>query len=123
MVLDEDSKITLTDEAGNISQITLKDKNRKKSMKAEIKSLSYNSQQADINKLTMHFEWRTDKNNNLKALSQEVRSKKEFNIHAEYENNKTKLEGKDRTGKIKQTLPGLVLLKLTTKQGDFEWGW
>jgi hypothetical protein len=92
-------------------------------MKAEIKSLSYNNKPVDINKLVLHFEWQADKNNKLKSLNQELKSKKDFNIQAEYENNKTKLEGKDKTGRIKQTLPGLVLLKLTTKQGDFEWGW
>jgi len=122
-LLDQDTVITLTDEAGNTSQISLKDKSRKKSMKAEILSLSYNNLPVDINKVKLHFDWDVDKAGNLKSLNQEIRSKKNFNIQAEYKSNvnQTKLEGKDQSGKISRVLNGLVSLIVKINNGDIDW--
>lgn len=120
-ILDQDSLITLTDQAGNISQITLKDKDRKNKLKTEIKTLSYNNQPQDISKTKASFDWQFDKEGILKQLEQQIKSKKDFNIAADYQNNITELEGKDQTGKISKSITGMVLLKITTSQGDFSW--
>ncbi len=122
-VQDNDNVITLTDQAGNTTKITLKDKDRKKSMKVEIKSIEYNGVPADISKNKMVFSWNYDKNKNLKKLSQQVKSKKDYNITADYDGKNTKLSGKDFLGKIFQTLPGLKIIKITTSNGDLEWSY
>lgn len=123
-ILDQDDTVTLTDQAGNTSQIKLKEKDRKHKLKAEIKSLSYNGQAQDIRNTSLSFNWEYSKDK-LKELNQRIKSKKDFNIEAEYQNknNTTKLEGKDQTGKIHKTLPGLILLKVKTEKGDFRWAY
>jgi triacylglycerol esterase/lipase EstA (alpha/beta hydrolase family) len=120
-VTDSDSVVTATDSAGNVTILTLKDKDRRKNTKAEIKSLSYNGKLADITKTNLSFSWQLDKKQNLKELNQRVKSKKDFNIEASYENEKTKIQGRDGTGKINQTVTGLKILKILTDKGDFNW--
>ena len=122
-VLDKDDVITAADQAGNSTQIQLKEKGRKKKLKAEVQSLAYNNQPVDISKTTLKFSWDLDKQGQLKALEQRVKSKKDFNIDAVFKSNSTQLSGKDQGGKIKQTLNGLVLLKVFTNAGDFNWGY
>ena len=122
-VKDEGNVITATDAAGNQTVLTLQDKDRKRSLKADIKSLSYNGKKADISKTNLHFDWLFDKKGKLQLLTQQLRSKKDFNILAIYGLNKTVITGRDQSGKIKQTLPGLVLLKVSTNQGDFNWSY
>ncbi len=122
-ISDQDETITLTDQAGNISQMKLKDKNRKSSMKAEIKSLAYNNQPVDITKNTLAFDWKLDKQQNLTELNQHVKSKKDFNIDAIYKNGQTILTGKDQNGKINKTLSSIVLLKISTDKGDLNWSY
>lgn len=122
-VLDNDDTVTLTDQAGNVTEIKLKDKDRKHQFKAEIKSLSYNNIAADLSKNQMRFEWHFDKQGNLQTLEQKVQSKKDFSIQAKYGHNQTVLSGKDQSGKINEELDGLVLLKVATNKGDLGWGY
>ncbi len=121
--VDSDNIITATDAAGNVTQIILKDKDRKHQLKADVKSLSYNGQNSDINKSLFHFDWLYDKKNNLQVLTQQIQSKKDFNILSVYGLNKTLITGKDVNGKISKLLNGLVLLKVTTSKGDFNWSY
>ena len=120
---DKDDTITLTDKAGNITEIKLKDKNRKITMKAEIKSIKYNGKLADTSKNKMAFLWLYDKNKNLKMLSQYVASKKDYNVLAVYNGKNTTLIGKDASGKILKTEKGLKILKVTTNNGDLNWSY
>ncbi len=123
LVKDSDDTITLTDQAGNITEIKLKDKNRKITMSGEIKSLKYNGVATDISKNLMAFVWLYDKNKNLKALFQYVQSKKNYNILAVYDGKNTKLIGKDSSGIILKSLGGLKVLKIATTKGDFNWSY
>ncbi len=124
-IVDSGDVITATDAAGNQTVLALQDKDRKHSLRAEIKSLSYNGKKVDLSKNVLKFQWQLDKQGNLKSLSQSVKSKKDFNIEAEFNatKNQTKLEGRDQTGKINKTLAGLILLKVTTDQGDLNWSY
>jgi hypothetical protein len=122
-IKDEGNIITATDAAGNITVLTLKDKDRKRQLKAEIKSLSYNGKLTDINKTWFHFDWLFDKKGILKLLTQNVQAKKDFNISAIYDGKKTRLLGRDQKNKINETKSGLVLLKVSTNQGDFNWSY
>jgi len=56
-------------------------------------------------------------------LTQQAKSKKDFNILALYALGETVLTGKDQTGKILKTVQGLTVLKVTTDQGDLSWGY
>ncbi|MEI7709658.1 MAG: hypothetical protein WCI76_03005 [bacterium] len=120
-VLDQDDVITIADQSGNITQIKLKDKDRKHKFKGEIKSLTYNNQQVDITKNALAFDWNFNKQQNLSALNQHVKSKKDFHIDATYDGSKTTITGKDQNGKINKTLNGLILLKISTDKGDLNW--
>ncbi len=130
-ITDKDDIITLTDEAGNTTEIKLKDKNRKITMKAEIKSIKYNGKLADTSKNKMAFLWLYDKNKNLKMLSQYVAStlrhssgqEKDYNVLAVYNGKNTTLLGKDASGKILKTEKGLKILKVTTNNGDLNWSY
>lgn len=121
-VLDQDTVITVTDQAGNNTQLIFKDKNRKKALKAEIQSLSYNNVAQDISKTVLKFNWTLDKLSQIKTLEQHVKTKKEFNIDAVYSGGQTTLSGKDQSGKISKVINGLTVLKVTTNKGDFGWG-
>lgn len=122
-VLDNDNTIILKDQAGNFTEIVLKDKYRKKALRAEIKDIKYNGQVVDISKNQILFFWQIDKKGKLILLSQFVRAKKDFNILALYGAKNTLLTGRDESGRINQRLSGLVLLKISTDKGNFKWGY
>jgi hypothetical protein len=122
-VLDNINDITLTDQAGNVTDIKLKEKNRKVSMQSTIQSLSYNTVAQDVSKNTLAFLWTYDKSGNLTMLSQNVAARKTYVILAIYNGKKTSLVGIDKTGIILKSVTGLDLLKVTTSKGDLAWGY
>lgn len=123
VVSDKDDKITLADSAGNSTELVLKDKNRKKLMKAEIKSLKYNGVAADISKNLMVFAWLYDKKGKLSMLSQYVKAKKGYNVLAVYNGKSTSFVGKDASGVILKNVSGLKIIKITTNKGDLNWSY
>jgi arginine repressor len=123
VIADADDTVTLTDQAGNNTELKLKDKNRKILLQAEIKSLSYNNQPADLGKNKLSFLWLYDKKGNLNLLTQNVQNRKNYNILATYAGKNTLLVGIDQNGRISRTLNGLVLLKIATSKGDLAWGY
>ena len=121
-VLDSDNIVTLEDEAGNKTKLEFKEKGRRVRLKAELKSIIYNNNTPIQLSNKMSFFWLYQKQD-LKLLSQYIKSKNDFNILSVYLNNKTTLVGKDQNGKIRKTLPGLSLLKVTTDKGEFNWAY
>lgn len=121
-VLDSDNIVTLEDEAGNVTKLEFKEKGRRVRLKAELKSISYNNNTPIQLSNKMSFFWLYQKQD-LKLLSQYIKSKNDFNILSVYLNNKTTLVGKDQNGKIRKTLPGLSLLKVTTDKGELNWAY
>lgn len=122
-VFDNDDTITLTDEAGNQTILALTTKGRKSKLSAELKSLAYNGQAADIGKAALKFSWVYDKSNQLAFLDQYVNSKKDFSVEAMYKPNQTTLLSKDLIQKTSQTLNGLLILKVSTNKGDLDWAY
>ncbi len=120
-IQDADDLVVLTDQAGNTTTLTLKDKDRKRSLKAEIKSLAYNGQAVDLSKNLLHFDWLFNAKGILQRLNQQVESKKGLNALALYTLGKTLITGKDAAGQVNQILDGLVLLKIVTNKGDLWW--
>ncbi len=122
-VLDSINDILLTDQAGNTTDIKLKEKNRKVSMQSTIQFLSYNTVAQDVSKNTLAFLWTYDKTGSLTMLSQNVAAKKTYVILAIYNGKKTSLVGIDKTGVILKSITGLDLLKVTTSKGDLNWSY
>ena len=118
---DNINDILLTDQAGNATDIKLKEKNRRVSMQSTIQSLSYNGTAQDISKNTLAFVWLYDKNNNLSYLSQNIAAKKTYYILALYGGKNTTLAGIDKSGIILKSMTGLDLLKVNTAKGDLGW--
>ena len=100
-----------------------KEKDRKKKMSAEIKSLMYNDENFDISKNKMVYKWNYNKNGELTKFSQHVKSKKDYNIFADFDGKNTIFTGKDSSGKVSKSFIGLKVLKVTTNQGDFDWSY
>ncbi len=123
LVFDNDDIITATDQAGNTTEMRLTSKNRKMLMTAIIKSLAYNGTPVDISKNRLAFVWKYDSANNLKMLSQNIQSKKNFNIFAFFDGKNTSLLGLDQSGLILKSIKGLDLLKVTTNKGDLNWSY
>lgn len=117
---DKGNRITAKDEAGNSVEMVLKDKDRKHSLKAEIKSLSYNGKPTDISRNKLNFAWLYDKKNQLTHLLQSVQSKKEFFILALFNGKKTIITGLDKSGLLHENKQGLALLKVFTRAGDLK---
>jgi len=99
-------------------------------IKAELESLQYNIQPIiELPKTDLKFEWSVDKDTQqIKKLKQNIEVRNQFEIKAKYNLQKNETEIKIERGRgkerelSKQALPGLVIIKLTTKSGalDFE---
>ena len=122
-IIDNGDEVKLTDKSGNTTQVLLKEKDRKKKMSAEIKSLMYNDENFDISKNKMVYKWNYSESGELIKLSQQIKSKKDYNISADFDGKNTIIKGKDATGKISQIFSGLKVLKVATNQGDFDWSY
>ncbi len=120
-IIDTGGKVILTDQAGNTLDVGFIQTNRRSALKADVQSLVYNGQPASIISNLLSFSWRLDTQGVLKSLTQTVKSRGGFSIKAVYDGTKTVLTGTDQTGRISQTVNGLVLLKVTTSQGDLQW--
>lgn len=120
-VVDTGGRVVLTDEANNTLDIVFVQTNRRSALKADIKTLTYNGQIFSINPNSLSFSWRLDSQGVLKSLTQVVKSRAGFSIKAVYDGSKTILTGTDQSGKISKTLDGLVLLKISTNNGDLSW--
>lgn len=123
--LDSGSSFSLTDAAGNVTTLVFAQKDRRHSLRAELTEIWYNG--AKLKKMSKNrfsFEWSYDKQNNLKELEQNIMVKKDFSLASEYnaKQNITKIHGKDvDSGKIKQKLNGLFLLKIKTNKGNLNY--
>lgn len=126
-IADSSEIVTITDIAGNITKLVFHEKDRKKSLKAELKELYYNGVKQDVNKNKFKYEWKF-KNSKLDSLSQTAKSKAPiandaagYEIEANFKSGQTKVKGRDKNGKVNQTLPGLHMLNVSTNKGVLEW--
>jgi triacylglycerol esterase/lipase EstA (alpha/beta hydrolase family) len=122
-VEDSGNRIVLIDEAGNITEVKLKDKNRTLSMRAQLLSISYNGAKVDLGRNSLLFAWLYNPKNVLKSLTQSVYAKKGFYVLAVYDGKKTKLVGLDSKGIVYKSISGLILLNVTTNKGDLKWSY
>jgi hypothetical protein len=113
--------VRLTDKAGNVTLLGLSEKDRKKKLKAELVSLSYNGLVQDLTKNKLAFAWGYTAQGILQKLDQQAKSDKDFSVSAVYNGTQTKIIGKDSTGVINQIYPALKRLQIETKKGDLVW--
>lgn len=133
---------TITDESGNTLQIIFRKlKQEKKEMKIEIRELRYNGVSfGTIPKTVLQYEWSTDKKGKPKEFEEKVEANSlVVTGHYDAKKNVTKIEEKVKDNKdkkqkgwgddgekhgkdkeTKDTLPGLVILGLTTSGGEVE---
>jgi hypothetical protein len=112
----------ITDDAGN--KITLKEivKIKKNEIKVKVSSIQYDSNPIIIpSKNNKAFEWSLDKNGSIKELTQKMtvgKDKSKQQVEAKYDSKKdtTKIESKNP--KSKETISGMVLLKMSTNNGN-----
>jgi len=120
----------IQDEAGNITKLFFDElKQRGKEIKAELRSIQYNDNPAIelyLPETELKYEWSLDKKTNqIKELEQRVEVDGQFEIKAKYYHKKDettlKVELQDQE-EIKQTLQGLIIVKLITKSGVLDFG-
>lgn len=129
---------TLTDEAGNITILSFKkekDKENKNEREGkvhvELSEVSYttfaSTTRTVLPKNELQYIWEADKKDALSHLEQELKIQGNRVAHAVYNSkkNETKIfvREKDIEEKLKETKPGLVILRLVTDQGklNFEY--
>jgi len=125
-IYDLGSRVTLIDEAGNSTTLNFVEKNRKWSYTTALKSILYNGVELEkITKNRFNFKWKY-KHDNLTELEQSILLKDVFRLRAEYnlKKNITYIRGKDaETGKIKEKMDGLVLVKIKTSKGSLNYNY
>ncbi|MHB8710382.1 MAG: lipase/acyltransferase domain-containing protein [Minisyncoccota bacterium] len=121
---------TITDEAGNTTQVIFKRfKQKKHEIKLELQELRYNGVSAgNLPKTMLKYEWSADKTGKIKELEEKVViGSLKIEGHYDARKNVTKIEKKlkkkdresdnDNEKETKETLPGLVIINLATEKG------
>ena len=120
---------TIADEAGNTLQIVFKKiKQEGKEIKLELQTLIYNGvSTGDILKTVLQYEWSTDKLGKLKMLEEKaIVGPLKIQGHYDTKKNVTRIEEKVKGGEgkgekeNKKTLPGLVIISLSTDEGKIK---
>jgi hypothetical protein len=116
---------TIQDEAGHTLKLVFEEIEQKnKKINAELQSLKYNSDPIiQVAETELEFKWVLNQDRSIKRLMQQIEVEDQFEIRAEFNGRKNETEIKVKTkGKkeTKQTLPGLVIVKLNTKAGDLD---
>ncbi len=118
----------ITDEAGNTLKIVFKKlKQQGKEIKIEIQELRYNGVSSEsVPKTILQYEWSSDKTGKLKELEEKVTvGSLKIEGHYDAKKNVTRIEEKVGSGEEKEkenrkTLPGLVIISLSTDKGKIE---
>ncbi|MFA6519876.1 MAG: hypothetical protein WCT41_03600 [Candidatus Paceibacterota bacterium] len=117
---------TITDEAGNTLQIAFKKlKQEGREIKMQIQELRYNGVSVgEVPKIVLQYEWSADRAGKLKELEEKADAKG-ITVEGHYDSRKnaTRIEEKmrgeedEKEKESKKTLPGLVVIRLTTEKG------
>jgi len=146
ILTDQNGTVTATDEAGNSTKLTFKEKNRKQSLRAQLLSLFYNGKKINLGGGQLNFAWfygytpkiprtlsgwqslpaipaKLPKTGSLSFLLQQVKLKDGSFVVALYANGKTTiLELKNRK-LVSKTFPGLKLLRFATNASQITWSY
>ncbi|HSA98463.1 MAG TPA: tandem-95 repeat protein, partial [Candidatus Nitrosotenuis sp.] len=113
---------TITDHSGNSMKLTEVVKQKGNKIKVKVLSIQYGNDPVISPKLaTKHFEWSLDKNRTIKELEQKMtigKAKTKQETSAKYDSKKNETKIESQNPKSKETLSGMVLLKMGTSQGS-----
>ena len=124
VVQDLGNQVILTDEAGNTTVLNYKEKTKKqKSIELELTSISYNDKQKiKLPENETTYSWTLDRSGNITRLEQELEIKeKSVSLNYSSKHNETVVTEKIKRGKKKETLSGLVILKVKIMGGKIEY--
>ena len=145
-ITDQNGVVIATDQAGNTTKLVFNEKNRKQSLRAQLKSISHNDTTVNLSSNRISFAWfygytpkipailgglqslppvpaNLPQSNTLKFLLQQARLNDGSFVVAIYANNKTRIaEYKNRKLNLK-TYSGLRLLKFNTNNGKLSWSY
>lgn len=120
IVQDMKNKVILTDQAGNITEIWLKRKNKKNHIEAEIEKIKYNGIVGKPNPNKALFVWAFNRFGNLNHLNQILNLDKRDHIFMLYQGSfdQTVIREKTAGVKTKITKPGIIFLNIKTNEGE-----
>ncbi len=120
----------ITDESSNTLNLIFKElKKEKNELKLELQTLIYNGISTTTEKTMLKYEWSNDKEGNLKELEQKatvgnLKVKAHYDAKKNITKVKKEVEERDKDDEeyedeeMKETFPGLRILKLVTENGS-----
>lgn len=120
-VKEKNESVTLTDQAGNVTKVAFVQADRKKLLRTEIESISYNGKKQQFAKNNFLFYWQLDKDKKLTRLYQFASSRRDYFVLADYAGKNTVVTSLGKGGITRQVHSGLRLLTVTTAAGDLVW--
>ena len=120
----------ITDESSNTLNLIFKElKEEKHELKLELQTLIYNGISTTTEKTMLKYEWSNDKEGNLKELEQKatvgnLKVKAHYDAKKNITKVKKEVEERDKDDEeyedeeMKETFPGLRILKLVTENGS-----
>lgn len=120
-VVEKGEAVHLTDQAGNTTKVIFKQSDRKKALRAELDSITYNGKKQYFSKNSLLFFWQTDANKQLSRLYQFVANRREYYVTADYNGKNTTILSWVGSGLKRQQYGGLKVITITTADGDLVW--
>ena len=111
---------TIQDTAGNKLVLVEKVKTEGKEIKVDVKSIQYNGGIVTKVDAEKKFEWSLNKNGSIKELEQKMTVGKDDKqkVEAKYDSKKNQTKIESKHPKSKETLTGMILLKMSTSNGS-----
>lgn len=121
VIKEKNESVTLTDKAGNSTKVIFAQADRKRFLRAEIESVTYNGKKQRFSKNGALFYWQLDKDKKLARLYQFASSRRDYYVLADFAGKNTVVTSLGKGGVTRQVHSGLRLLTVTTAAGDLEW--
>ncbi|MBP9686641.1 MAG: hypothetical protein KBD66_02470 [Candidatus Doudnabacteria bacterium] len=120
-IKERDESVTLTDQAGNTTKVRFKQADRKKVLRAEVESVSYNGKKQSLAGNKFLFFWQLDRNNKITRLYQFASGRNAYYVLADYNGTHTTVTSVSREGVLRRGYPGLKLVRVATVAGTIVW--
>ncbi len=111
---------TIQDSTGNKLVLVEKVKNEGKEIKVNVQSIQYNGGTVTKVDAEKNFSWSLNKDGSIKELEQKMTVGKDDKqkVQAKYDSKKLQTKIESKNPKLKETLSGMVLLKMSTNNGS-----
>ncbi len=123
LVVNPQSGTKLTDPAGNETELSSKQKGNKNSIQAEFLEMKYNGDSSGFDLNRLFYNWSVNKQGTFNHLVQLLILSKNNSIFLQYQGHfdQTEIRKKVNGKIIKETKPGLVILKIKTNERKIEY--